>query len=80
MVWSFGAYYINPKHMVFVVGVSSDHEKKLLKEDTKFTVSMNKLLIKYNWPEQARAHVMFDIESQETVDRETEGHWWYHYK
>ncbi len=80
MVWSFGAYYIDPKNMIFVVGVPSDQEKKLLKKNKNFTTSMNNLLIKHNWPEQARTHVMFDIESQETVDRETEGHWWYHYK
>lgn len=41
---------------------------------------MKTLLEKFNWPIQARANVTFDIESQETVDRENNGNWWYHYK
>jgi hypothetical protein len=69
-VWSFGAYYIDPKYLVFVVGVPSDKEKEVLKKDTSFTQSVNDLLVKYNWPIKARSHVSFDIESQETVDSE----------
>lgn len=80
LVWSFGAYYIDPKYLVFVVGVPSDEEKNKLKADPNFDQAMKALLIKYNWPLTAREYVAFDIESQETVDRETNGNWWYHYK
>jgi len=80
LVWSFGAYYIDPKHLVFVVGVPTDKEKEQLKANTDFNNTMKALLAKYNWPVTARKHVVFDIESQETVDRETDGHWWYYYK
>jgi hypothetical protein len=79
-VWSFGAYEIDPKNLVFVVGVSTDKEKRNLKIDVKFNNNMKALLIKYNWPIESRKHVVFDIESQETVDRESSGHWWQHYK
>ncbi len=79
-VWSFGAYYIEPKHLVFVVGVPTDEEKNILKENNNFIHSLNILLVKFGWPEKARKHVIFDIESQETVDRENNGNWWYHYK
>ena len=79
-VWSFGAYYIDPKQLVFVVGVSTDAEKIKLKTDSAFDEKIKHLLIKYNWPSAARKSVAFDIESQETVDRETNGNWWYHYK
>ena len=79
-VWSFGAYYIDPKYLVFVVGVTSDEEKDRLRADGTFNEEMKCLLAAYNWPIQARAAVVFDIESQETVDRESKGNWWYHYK
>jgi hypothetical protein len=79
-VWSFGAYYIDPKHLVFVVGVPSDDEKNRLKTDIDFNNRMTQLLVTYNWPVDARKYALFDIESQETVDRENNGNWWYHYK
>ncbi len=80
MVWSFGAYYIDPKYLVFVVGVPTDAAKETLKSTSTFTASMKELLETFNWPIQARAEVVFDVESQETVDRENNGNWWYHYK
>jgi len=80
LVWSFGAYYIDPKHMVFVVGVPSDKERDALRNDNDFLAKMKGLLVRFNWPVPAREHVAFDIESQETVDRENNGNWWYHYK
>ena|SRR3989338_9480834 len=80
MVWSFGAYYIDPKHLVFVVGVTTDSAKETLKSSSLFIESMRELLETFNWPTSARSHVIFDIESQETVDRVSNGNWWYHYK
>ena len=79
-VWSFGAYYIDPKHIVFVVGVPSDRERDLLRSDAEFASRLRDLLVRFNWPRSARDLVVFDIESQETVDRDTQGNWWYHYK
>jgi hypothetical protein len=80
IVWSFGAYYIGPKHMVFVVGVPIDEDKNKLKDNARFIQPVKSLLVKFGWPEKAREHVAFDIESQETVERENNGNWWYHYK
>ncbi len=80
MVWSFGAYYVDPKNLVFVVGVPTDEAKETLKSNDSFSLSMKRLLERFNWPIQARSNVTFDIESQETVDRENHGNWWYHYK
>jgi hypothetical protein len=79
-VWSFGAYDINPKHMVFIAGVQTDEERDKLRSNQSIQSQMRNLLKKHNWPVEARVHVHFDIESQETVNRENDGNWWYHYK
>ena len=80
MVWSFGAYYIDPKHLVFVIGVPSDEIRDKLKSNKELALSLINLLKKYKWPILARNEVVFDIESQETVDRDNNGNWWHHYK
>ena len=79
-VWSFGAYYIDLKHMVFVVGVQTDDETRRLREDKSFLAELRGSLEGCAWPFEAREHVVFDIESEETVKRDTNGNWWYHYK
>ncbi len=79
-MWSFGAYEIDPKNLVFVVGVSTDLEKESLRANKVFQSDTRNLLAKYNWPLDSRTHIQFEIESQETVDRETNGNWWYHFK
>ena len=63
LVWSFGAYYIDPKNLVFVVGVPSDEEKDTLRAELKFNDELKGLLGRFNWPISARPHVQFDIES-----------------
>ena len=80
IVWSFGSYTIDPKYLTFVVGISTDEKRNQLRNNTEFNKSLKLLLAKFNWPKKARNYVTFDIESQETVDRETNGNWWYHYK
>ena len=79
-IWSFGAYYLDPRHLVFVIAVHTDAEKERLKSDAGFQARMRELLVTYNWPAEVRALIHFDIESQETVNREDDGNWWEHYK
>jgi len=56
-VWSFGAYYIDPKHLVFVVSVRTDGQKNQLTTDQNFNDKIRSLLEKYNWPNESRKHV-----------------------
>ena len=79
-VWWFGAYWIDPKHLVFVIAVKSDLERNKLRSNVALNQSLRELLVQFRWPDAARQHVIFDIESQETVTRETNGNWWYHYR
>lgn len=78
--WWFGAYYINPKHLVFVLAVATDRERSQLRGDPEVSAELRNLLELFDWPEPARPHVIFDIESRETVVREYEGSWWHRYK
>ena len=78
--WWFGAYDIDPKHLVFVLPVETDQVRDLLRADPEVRASLNALLERHNWPAEARPSVAFDIESAETVQRESNGHWWHHYK
>lgn len=79
-VWWFGAYYIDPKHLVIVVAVPTDAVRDNLRREAALGAELQELLVQVLWPESARPHVVFDIESEETVARETNGSWWYHYK
>jgi len=73
MTWSFGAYYIDPKHMAFVIGVPTDKIIDEMRKNDTLVASLKDLLEKFNWPKPARNDVIFNIESQETVDRENNG-------
>src|SRR5512143_2026465 len=74
-VWWFGAYYIDPKHLVVVVAVPTDTERDALRQDTALAPMFQELLEQVSWPLSARPYVVFDIESEETVARENNGNW-----
>jgi hypothetical protein len=79
-VLRFGANHIHPRHLVFVVCVLTDAEKKRLESDFEFLRQLRALLDKHDYPIAARKDVVIDFESQETVDRESGGNWYYHLK
>lgn len=79
-VWWLGVYCIDPKHLFFVLAVPEDLERDTLRSNASLNSALRELLVEFSWPEQARAEVVFDIESNETVQRENNGNWWYHYK
>ncbi|MCX8525026.1 hypothetical protein OF897_13990 [Chryseobacterium formosus] len=76
----FGAYDINPKNLVFWICIESDKEKNKLKNDTLLMNMLKNLLIKYNYPRSAIELIFIDFQSQETIDREYAGNWYYFYK
>lgn len=79
-VWSFGTYYIDPSRLAIAIAVSSDSIRDSLQNNRAFIERAERLLVLFNWDIKARDQVKFHIESQETVDRENNGNWLYHFR
>jgi hypothetical protein len=76
----FGAYYIHPRHLAVIVRVPVDRDKAKLSSDSTFLTDLRNKLIAVNYPTEGRESVAFEVESQETVDREFNGNWYYRFK
>lgn len=76
----YGEYNINPKNLVFWICVQTDKMKEKLKSHSDLENALRLLLDRYDYPIQARKHVHIGFESQETVNRESNGDWYLHFK
>ena len=79
-VTHYGAVDINPRSLVFWICVESDAEKHRLERDQIFLEELRNLLKLNQYPDEAIPYVFLGIESQETVDRESGGNWYVHWK
>jgi hypothetical protein len=79
-VFWFGAYWIHPKHLAVIIRVRTDSEKSKLIQDQAFWHDIKADLASVGYPAVGRDGVAFEAESDETVNREWEGNWWYRFK
>lgn len=75
-----GAYWIHPKHIFISIEVQTDAERDVLSNDRAFMAGLRQSLVDVNYPIEGREGAHFGIASQETVDRDFQGSWWYFYK
>lgn len=76
----YGAYDIDPKYLVFLICVRTDKVKEALKANDELNNLLRNLLVEHEYPVQAYSSVIIDYESQETVDRDSNGQWAVHLK
>ena len=79
-VTCYGAYHIHPKYLVFWVCIQTDSMKSDLKKNTTLFAELRALLDIHNYPAEGKSNVFIGFESQETVDRESKGNWYHHFK
>ena len=79
-VTHYGANDIHPRHLVYWICVQTDREKQRLEQNQDFGIRLHSVLDEYDDPIEGRANVFIRFESQETVDRESVGNWWHHWK
>lgn len=76
----YGAYDIDPKHLVYWICMESDAVKHELEKNIELNKTLRDLLEKHQYPAEAQKDVYIGFESQETVDRESGGNWYHHFK
>jgi hypothetical protein len=76
----YGAYDIDPKNLVLWICVESDKVKSEFESNSKLLEELRETFLKNNYPEQAIPFIHIGFESQETVDRESNGNWYNHFK
>ena len=76
----YGAFDIHPRYLVYWICVKSDDEKRRLEADDALSEKLRHILVRHNYPSEGRDAVHIGVESQETIDRESGGNWWAHWK
>jgi hypothetical protein len=79
MTW-FGAYEIDPKYMSFYICVETDRTKDQLEGDVDLMQNLRAVLQQANYPPEAQDQVFISFASQETVNRDFQGNWYYYFK
>lgn len=79
-VTHYGAFDIQPRHLVYWICVKTDAERDRLAADTELMVSLRQVLSDHDYPLAGRKHVHIGFESEETVDRVAGGNWYHYWK
>jgi len=76
-VHSFGATHIDPRHLCVCIDVDTDVERDAIREDAELLDHCREVILAAGYPAESVPLIGFSIESQETVDRDWGGNWFY---
>lgn len=77
---AYGSIDVDPGLVSLWICVQTDDEKARFSGDDAFVASLREMLVGAGYPEEGARRVFVGFESQETVDRESSGDWWGHFR
>lgn len=80
VITHYGAIDLHPKHLVIWIVVDSDREKARLASDAALVRRLRSFLADFQYPVEGRDRAHIGFESVETVNRESGGDFWRHWK
>jgi len=75
-VFSFGATYLDPRHLAIWIATTTDAERDALRGSKALRRKLRAALRAAGYPRAAISRVAFGFESQETVRRDHKGSWY----
>lgn len=76
----YGAFDIDPKYLVYKIVVQTDDERGRLLRDEDLKIRLRQLLDDNDYPQKARGNVSFGFDSDESINRDSGGNAWHHWR
>jgi hypothetical protein len=74
---SMGMSSIDPQYFCVLINVKTDSEKGQLLQDKELDNKIRQIALNAGYPAESVPLISFSIESQQTVDRDFNGNWFY---
>jgi hypothetical protein len=79
-VMHYGAIEIDPGYLTYKICVKTDVEKMRLQANRQLRQRLRALLETHRYPRSARRKVIINVDAQESIDLESKGNAWHHWR